>query len=688
MTLKALLLSIVIFFGINTSVFCQNLLKYIPNDATFVVTFNPKALNAKIPFSKLKQYSFFKMSMEEMAKSMDSANKEEMLKLLDDPSNYGMDMMSSSYIFGKVTSEGNAFSYIFKLSDAAKFNQFLKSKIPADVEMVSMDGFNMVTPDHDMSFAWNNEIVLITGVEVHRQYDDYDYGYDYEENPYNEEGEIYYEEQEIMEEQDTMVETPIEEMEIVEEAPYEEVEEIEEVIVEDLKDVEAPEQEMEIVEEENIYQDAPVEELEDAEIMEYPEVEQPYFPYDDSAEVEHAQKEKDFALNWVKMIMGSDGSISIMKHPKFITANAKKTDANLWLDYASFYKLYMEEMGSYGSSEAAMFAEMLGSFYNDTYLSMGVNFDAGAVNFNIDTYANSQMMKFYRESTDAKFNKKFHKYIPAENLMGYWNFNINFENTVEGYKDLLMPMLKSIPMYGGMADDMVDILDIFIDEEAIYDLWDGDIFVGVTGMREFERTITTYEFDADFNRIETQQTVTQKLPEFLMMASFDNEENVRKFLKLGENTPYLQNKGSYYLAKFPDEDMDFYIALHKGIFFFTNNSDLIQNRLNSGYPKKERMSKADCKRIKDNSMVFYWDIPQTLNAASAFGVPLAGPQGELLNVSKDSFQSIVWTTPKGGEQSINQSLSLNFVNKEMNSMEQMFNYINEVVVMMMGDTSM
>ena len=134
--------------------------------------------------------------------------------------------------------------------------------------------------------------------------------------------------------------------------------------------------------------------------------------------------------------------------------------------------------------------------------------------------------------------------------------------------------------------------------------------------------------------------------------------------------------------------MDVYIALHKGILFFTNNLDLVQNRLDSGYPKKERMSKAQCKRIKDNSMALYWSIPQTLNAASAFGMPMAGPQGKILNVSKDSFESIVWTAPKGGENSINQMVSLNFVNKEMNSMEQIFNYINEVVVMMMGGTSM
>jgi hypothetical protein len=248
--------------------------------------------------------------------------------------------------------------------------------------------------------------------------------------------------------------------------------------------------------------------------------------------------------------------------------------------------------------------------------------------------------------------------------------------------------MKQIPMYGNMADDMMGIMDIFIDEEAIYDLWKGDVLFAVTGLKDFERTITTYEYDEDFNKKEIQKTVTQKLPEFVMMSSYGNEDNVLKFIKLGEKTPFLENKGSYYKATIPEADMDVYIALHKGILFFTNNIDLVQNRLSKGYPKKERMSKAQCERIKNNSMVFYWDIPQSLNAASAFGMPLAGPQGKILNVSKDSFESIIWTAPKGGENAVNQKISLNFVNKKMNSMEQIFNYINEVVMMMMGGSSM
>ena len=590
---KSLLLSLAFIIGLNANSFAQNLLKHIPDDATFVTTFNPSALNAKIPFSKLKEFDFFKMSMKEMAKELDRSNKDEMLKMLNDPSSFGMDLMSSSYIFGRITEEGNAFGILFKLSDATKFTKFFKSKLPSDIEIVAADGFNIIAPEQDVAFAWTNDYALITGVEVHRKYE-----------PQVEEY-IFEDEEIIMEEEAEP------EIEIVEE-------------------------EIEIEEEPEI-EEAPV--LEDHPIREeMPEAHQPKEKNGES----HSDKERKFTLDWVKKIMNSDGSASVGKNPKFMLAQAKKTDANLWLDYSSVIGMYMDEMGGYSNDEVAMFTEMMGSMYDDTYMSIGVNFDHGAVNFNVDSYANSEMMKFYQESTDAKFNKKFHKYIPGENLMGYWSFNINVENTFNGYKDMFTPMLNNVPMYGSMTNDVMDIMDIFIDEEAIYDLWKGDVLFAVTGLKDIEKTVTTYEYDEEFNKKEVQKTYTQKLPEFVMMSSYGNEENVMKFIKLGEKTPFVERKGHYFKATVPEADMDVYLALHKGIMFFTNNIDLIENRLSKGYSKKERMSKAQCKQIKNNSMVFYWDIPQSLNAASAFGMPMGGPQGKILNVSKDSFESIVW----------------------------------------------
>jgi hypothetical protein len=393
---QSLLLSLVFFIGINASLFAQNLLKHIPEDATFVTTLNPSALNAKIPFSKLKEFDFFKMSMEEMAKELDRSNKDEMLKMLNDPASFGMDFMASSYIFGKVTEEGNAFSMMFKLSDAAKFTEFFKSKLPPDVEIVSVDGFNIIAPDQDIAFAWTNDFALITGVEVHRNYD-YDYGY--EDYPYEEEEMIMEDEEIIMEELD------IEEEEIV------------------------IEEEEPIFEDQEIIYDEPMIEEDILIEVEEPVIEEDY-NYNEERGSSHADKEREFTLNWVKKVMSGDGSASVMKNPKFMLANAKKTDANLWLDYASVYEMYMKEMGGMSSYEMEMLNEFMGVMYDDTYMSIGLNFDPGAVNFNIDSYSNSQMMKFYREATDAKFNKKFHKYVAGEELMGYWSFNINVERFV------------------------------------------------------------------------------------------------------------------------------------------------------------------------------------------------------------------------------------------------------------------
>lgn len=697
MICRSFLFLLAFLLGINFTAEAQNLAKHIPGDITFVTTFNPSALNAKIPFSKLKEFDFYKMGVSEMAKAMGPTHSQKLTDLFNEPSKFGIDLMTSSHIFGKVTAEGNAFSFMFKLSDAPKFDEFLKSTLPQGLEVVSENGFNMISPEQDMALAWNNEYVFVSGVELHRKYDDFFGGDDYyyeEEEYYDEDFDYYYQDEDV-ELEDIMIDDiePVDTLYQEETDTLETPETEERTGVDVMTKIEGVVEPLDSLEtEEGVAPEEEYEFLEDL-LIEEPVIEDNYYDEDWAKEQqqkddEHAEKEKEFLMNWVNKVINTDEAASMMKNPRFVLSNTKKTDANLWLDYIAFYQMYMDRLGPYASSEDLLFFEMMQSMYEGTYLSLGVNFDPGAVNFNVDSYVNQQVMKFYRESTDAKFNKKFHKYLPAENLMGYWNFNINFEKTVEGYRDLFMPMIKSIPNYGAIAEDVVEIMDIFIDEDAIYDLWKGDIMFAVTGLKEFEKTITTFEYDEDFNRTETQKTVTEKLPEFIMMSSYKNEDNVRKFLKLGESAGVLENKGSYYRAVVPNTELDMYFALHKNIFFFTNNLELIENKLNKGYAKKERISKAQCKQLKNNSMVFYWNIPKTLNSASAFGIPLAGPQDKILNVSKNSFESIVWTAPKRGENAISQKMSFNFVNKEMNAMEQIFHYLNEVVLMMMSGNSM
>ena len=409
--------------------------------------------------------------------------------------------------------------------------------------------------------------------------------------------------------------------------------------------------------------------------------------WDASVDYETMQKMKTEATNnWISQVLDGAAGGSILKNAKYMLAkNKSKDDAHLWMDYQTFMKMYTGMVSGMGvGAEQEMMMNMMQDLYEEMYISAGLNFDKGTVRINYDAHMNDRMMKLTKDVTDAEFNKNFLKYIPQEDMMGYVAFNYNPRALVEGTREIMTPMLNQVPMYGGMINDGMDILGIIVDEDALYDLWSGDMMLAVTGLQEYEKEITTYEYDEEFNETAVTKTIKQPFPEFTVMFSYTNQDNLMKIVRMGERTPFMINKGGYFEVKVPDAPMDFYMALHEGVFFLTNDQDLVKNRLASGYGKSERLSKAHTNRIVNNAQVIYWDIPSTLKSAAAMGVPMEGPGGQAVNIGKNSLESVIMEVPKVTGDWVSQQMSLNFKDKQMNGLEQLFKISNELFLSVMG----
>jgi len=135
--------------------------------------------------------------------------------------------------------------------------------------------------------------------------------------------------------------------------------------------------------------------------------------------------------------------------------------------------------------------------YEDSYISMGLNFDKGATKLSSEYFMNDQMMDAYRKLSNTTFNKNFLKYLPKDNL-GYFSFNFNFNSLVDMVKSSDNPMLAQYPVYEGMALEGLKGIGLEMTADEMYNLWTGDIMVVVTGVKEFEKEVTTYEYDDDF----------------------------------------------------------------------------------------------------------------------------------------------------------------------------------------------
>ena len=568
--------------------------QHIPKDATFVTSFNLNNLNKKVSLEKIRSYDFFKEGWNEMMKEMRRNASPTMIDAFENPSKYGMDVMSETFLFGDISEDGSYFGMVFNLNDESKFAEFFTKNIlpEAGGEMGSMSGFKtMTTPN--AAVAWNKNVGIITGGTLN----------------------------------DIMSGKP-------------------------------------------------------------------------SSGKDHgenfAEKEAAAVQGYLQRMLKTSRATSLLSNPRFAQVSAKKSDMKMWMDYKWVMQMQMKDANS-TMAMAGMpdFFEQLKPLYEDVYYAMDLNFNDGKMVMDTKMYGNNKMLDMWRRVSDRKLNPKFFKYLPKEN-MGYLSMSINMENMAEELTGLFGPMIEqsgtSVNEMEGMALDMLKSTGINLDRKGMYNLLKGDMVMAVTGMREFN--IKKVQYDEDFNRVEVD--AKQKLPEFLAMMSYGSESDIMQFVKMGVDAGMLgKESGKYnaYKLAIPTSElpMDVYMAVHDGVLFFTNNQEMVQKKLKKGFKRKQRMSKKDQLVMNTAGSMLYWDIPQTLNAAAAFAEEqgmMDGMSNKMLNVSKQSLESMVFRTDKQVIDSTGSKFSLNFKNKRMNSLDQMFSYFNEMFLTAMGGSSM
>ncbi|MCB0617565.1 MAG: DUF4836 family protein [Saprospiraceae bacterium] len=635
---------------VATGLQAQSTLQYIPGDVTFNLSVRPASLDAKMDFEKIKQLGIFQMITQGMIGGMGSGSP--MDDLLSDPSAMGVDLMQESCLFASLQADRQAFGYLMAMSDAGKFEGLLQQFFGGAFEVMQADGYRYVSLDSDFQLAWNQDVLLLAAVEVSDP-DPPLFDFDWEEDWEMEDMEEIEEVPEYLEEAPPPPPPP---------APYEEIEE-------------------EQLEEEDLV------------IEEPPVISDDYYPYEDDYSYEERQQRRaEYMGDWVGSVMNRSSGQGLAQQARYRKAAGKPADLHFWANYAQLMNMSASDMGGMGMGMggnplAAMMPLMM-SMYDDTFLSAGLNFNKGEMRLDMDLYSNERLLKIWRGSLDAKFNKKIAKYIDGEHLLGYFNVQYNVEETMEGLRELMDPMLESIPMYGEMAQALIDVIGIAIDEDALYNLFKGDLTLAFTGLQEVERTITTYEYDDDFNAQEIEKTVTQTVPEMAMMMSYGSQENINRLLRLGTSSSFLVPEGNYYRIAVPDMPMDIYLALADDILFVTNNVDLVQNRLGSGYAKKDRLSKEHCKRLQKSASVFFWDIPASMDAALAFGLPIdEGPGMMVFEQLKQELDYMLIQAPKEVDDSVSSSMIFSIQDDQVNILEKILNLANDLAAKQMGGNS-
>ncbi len=561
------------FMGVQA----QGLQTNIPKDATFVLTVNPGVLNSKVKFSKLKEFDFIQMGMKEMIKGAGPMG-ETVQKYLNDPSELGIDMLSSFYFFGKMEGDDVYMGMTMKMDDASKFNALINEHVAPMMPVQEENGMKFMSPDADAKFAWNDKQLFFGGVQLK-------FG---EEEEYT----------------------------------------------------------------------------------------------------EFKERKQKATNDWMSSLISNKPANSIATHPKFQKANVTKDDVNFWMDYETFAKMTNDLQGAGADPMAQMMMGMMSGLYEDSYMAMRLNFNKGVTEFATDYFMNETMMNIYEKVFDGDFNEKFLTYMPKNNL-GYFSFNLNVNNAIELVKESENPMLAQYPVYESMALESLKGMGIEMTADDLYNLWGGDMMFVVTGVKEFEKEVTTYEFDDDFNKKEITKMEKQRLPEFTFLMSHGSKGNLLKFIDLAKQSSMITEENGLFQVAVPDMPMDVFMSVKDDMLVISNNKKVPTTKAGKLYRKDQLINPKEAVALSQNVQRVFWDIPGTMKYLEEMeDMNMDDEQQMLFNMGKDSFKNLIIETSKATGDSMDSVMKLNFNNANVNSLEQLFGIINKAVMTMSGGSSM
>ncbi|MBI1227494.1 MAG: DUF4836 family protein [Bacteroidetes bacterium] len=679
----------VLFMLLVKLVFGQSVLKYVPSTADVVVTFNLQNLDKKVNLEQLRQYDFYQAMLKEMSDSPKFEDNPKIQaffeKMLTSPASVGFDTKEPVVVFMEKVGFDTYTTIISKLGNKAVYESAIKELMGEYFKPFEMQADGMSTwRQGENLLAWNDEVVLEVvhqkGYDPNQNY--YDYGYEEEVAPNEEEGwvdssseeEIATEDgmqdetdesftiQFISEEGDTTILSG-DDLDFTDTAGLR-------VMLEGIKKQQGS------VEDETT--------SEPSEIFDTPDFSFAYQEAPDTA-----------AFNWVQKLLNRQFLQPITRNERFALAKGRTNDVHFWVDYAflteSMTDMQKAGMGGMGPGNSMnQFMSAMGGFmdifYSDTYLSLGLNFEDGQMALRSQLFFNEDMKRFYSRALDAKFNKKFLRYVKGgDEMFGYFYLNYNIKNTIDESKALLYKIFEATPQYGEAAADAIKILGIFIDEEAIGNLLKGDLMFAISGIQTVETKTVTYDYDADFNFTTRDTTMMKQVPIFTALASYGNGKDIQKFIDLGLHSKVLTHEGRYYRLDVPGMDgMSFFLAKQDGLLIFTNNAYLMKQNLDKGFAKKLRLPKNHKKRLCESASVVYWNIPNTIRAVAGDEANSnIGLMGYLNNIGKE-FYSMEATSSKKVTNSVDSEMFLKMTTKDTNALQQFFNFINDLYLETIG----
>ena len=368
------------------------------------------------------------------------------------------------------------------------------------------------------------------------------------------------------------------------------------------------------------------------------------------------------------------GVNSLASNKEFADYIKNSPDGAFVLDYGMFTKLYMNSIwkSTLGGAMTDPY-KFIQDIYGGLTMYAKAEFKKDDIGISFDVKYGSKLNEIYKEVKKKKISTNFLKYMDKD-LMGYYAVGIDIAGYSKGIGHFLRELLPSIPQYGDVAVSAMDVIDIFIDEQAIYKLFTGDMVLAVNGVKPIEVVHTSYNYDDNYNRTEKTDTTTQMQPEIQFMMGVGNITDVNKILKLLINLKVLRQEGNLYCVEYNNNPLPVYISIHDGILFIGNNKANIANPV--VYPKDKQLDDEHMKLFSKNTFVAY----ASMNNIAKYFVKEGSDktQRSFMEVAGMFTNIKIYSGHKGDHGSTNFVMKL--TNTEDNSMLDLIKFFNALYI--------
>ena len=286
------------------------------------------------------------------------------------------------------------------------------------------------------------------------------------------------------------------------------------------------------------------------------------------------------------------------------------------------------------------------------------------IDFEVEALYGPSLGSIYAQMNDARFDSNVLKYIPASSP-AYFTYNINLEQAYEQAYQILLPLLSD-EKNAQIAMNVLtlELLNEFIDKEALFDTYKGSMFGAFNGVKKIKTKKVVFSYDEETFAYQEQETEADAdMPIFTLgfsTARADIPEMVLKHLaRLSSRVQHFEN---YWRINNAILDAAPLYILNTGkLLIFTNDEELARLH-SSGYGNLALTKKQSKLARKSGSMYGSVDITKTLDG---FPTEVLTPRNaEIVNSLKRKSGHLELTSSETTEAHTTFKLSYRFESDE------------------------